>query len=247
MKIYLGSVTWRNVEVPHYTSMVQLHEFCWKNGIEIEEGIVRGDALISRSRSIAASSFLRSDADVMLTIDSDIRFNPVDAVALCAKALEFKVIGALYMTRNVATQPALMLPNAPVTFDSNAEPIEVPYVSTGFMAVTRKPLEALRDTLPLCHESWGETAFWPFYMPFVKEWPGDGHIYLSEDWAFCQRVRDAGFEVWLDPSIRATHHGDYPYTLEDLMRPPKPSETPLQLTRAEDGSLETQMLERAVK
>ena len=244
MKIFLGSVVYREVRMPHYWSMLRLREFCTKHGIELEEGIVRGDALVSRSRSIAASAFLRSDADVMISIDADIEFAPIDAIALCKKALEYDIIGGLYMTRNLHTQPALMLPDHEVTFDANAEPVEVPYVSTGFLATSRKPFEALTNSLPLCHQTWGETAFWPFYMPFLKEWPEDGHIYLSEDWAFVERAREAGFACYLDPSIRLTHWGDHGYTLEDLIRPPKPDVTPLRLHRHEDGSLSTQTLER---
>ena len=246
MKIYVGSIVYRTVEVPHYDSMLRLREFCSRNGIELMEGIVRGDALVERSRSIAASSFLRSDADVMITIDSDIWFRPIDAISLCQKALEKQIIGALYMTRNLNSQPAMMLPETAVVFADNSEPVEVPFISTGFMAMTKAPLEALAATLPLCHESWGATSFWPFYLPYVVPWPGDGHILLSEDWAFCQRAKDAGFGVWLDPSIRLAHHGDYGYTLEDLLRSPKPNPAPLELRRHADGGLETHVLERSI-
>ena len=245
MKIYLGSSVYRTVEVPHYDSVIRLHKLCAEQGIELVEGIVRGDALIERSRSIAASAFLRSDCDVMLSIDADIWFRPVDAIAMCRKALEHKVIGALYMTRNLNTQPALMLPEQPVDFAPSAQPVEVPFISTGFMAVTREPFEALAKTLPLCHESWGESSFWPFYLPYVIPWEGDGHILLSEDWAFCQRAKDAGFPVWLDPSVRLAHHGDYAYTLEDLVRSAKPGPAPMRLHRHADGTLDTYMLEGA--
>ena len=100
-------------------------------------------------------------------------------------------------------------------------------------------------TLPVCHESWGESSFWPFYLPYVVPWDGDGHILLSEDWAFCQRAKDAGFPIWLDPSIRLAHHGDYAFTLEDLLRSAKPGPQPLSLRRHADGTLETLVLERS--
>lgn len=242
MRIYVGSIVYRTVEVPHYDSMIRFHKFCEEAGIEVIEGIVRGDALVERSRSIAASAFLRSDADVMLTIDSDIFFRPIDAVALCQKALEKQIIGALYMTRNINTQPAMMLPESPVVFAADSQPVQVPFISTGFMAVTKPPLEALTQTLPLCHRSWGESSFWPFYLPYVVEWPEDGHILLSEDWAFCQRAKDAGFDIWLDPSIRLAHHGDHAYTLEDLVRPPKIAPVPMRLHRDNEGNLSTTVL-----
>ena len=53
------------------------------------------------------------------------------------------------------------------------------------------------------------------------------------------RAKQEGFKCWIDPSIRLGHVGAYTYTMEDLLRPSKLSAKPLQLTRAEDGSLET--------
>lgn len=239
MKIYLGSVAWRQIESGHHQCVVDLFRECDRRGIEIEEGRVIGDALVSRARSIAASAFLRSDCDVMLSIDSDIWFRPEDAIALCEKALAgHDIIGAIYATRSLQTQPALMLANdEEVVFTPESGPKEARFIPTGFTAVTRKPYETLKDTLPHCHQGWGHTAFWPFYMPYCIEWPGDGYIYLSEDWAFCQRAADAGFKLWVDPSIRVGHSGSYMYTLEDLLRPERPLPQPISLQRSPNGNL----------
>ena len=245
MRIFLGSVAWRQVEQGHHSSVVRLFQECTRRGIEIREGSVVGDALVSRARSLAASAFLRSDCDVLLSIDSDIWFRPEDAIELCEQALAgHDVIGGLYMTRAVRTQPAMMLPNEPLTFAAGQQPVETQFVSTGFTAVTREPFEALSKTLPLCHQSWkqdGEdTSFWPFYMPFTIPWEGDGHIYLSEDWAFCQRAREAGFKLWVHPGLRVGHYGSYMYTLEDLIRPEKPLPQPLKFQRTPQGNLDVQ-------
>src|SRR3990167_3943027 len=117
--------------------MIKLHELCYKRGIEVVDGVVRGDALIERSRSIAASHFLRSDCDVMLSIDSDIWFRPQDAIALCEKALAgHEIIGAIYSTRNLHSQPALMLiDDKEVVFSPESQPEEARYIPTGFTAV----------------------------------------------------------------------------------------------------------------
>lgn len=244
MKIYVGGVVYRMLTVEYHDSMLRLAHLCGQRGIAIEHGVVKGDALISRSRSLAASAFLRSSADVLLTIDSDIWFPEGDAIALCQKAMEYDLIGALYMTRALETQPAMMLPqDEPVVFAANSQPVAVPFISTGFMAVHRRVFESLAPTLPLCHQTWKQngtdTSFWPFYMPYCIEWPKDGYLYLSEDWAFCQRAKDAGYKVYLDPSIRLGHVGTRMYTLEDLLVPPKPKPTPLVLRRAPGGELQT--------
>ena len=243
MKLFLGSIVYRSIEVPHHVSMIKLHELCYKRGIEVTDGVVRGDALVERSRSIAASAFLRSDCDVMLSVDSDIRFSAEAALAMCEKALQKDVVGGMYVTRSIRPQPALMLKDElPTLFASNAPMVEVQYLSTGFIATTKKPFQALADKLPLCHKTWGKESFWPFYVPYVVEWPDDGHILLSEDWAFCQRVKDAGFKLWLDPSIRLAHHGDYDFMLEDIIRPARKDPTPLRITRHAEGRIETEVL-----
>lgn len=241
MKVFLGSVVWREEMVQHAQCMDALRDELRRREIDFVEGTVVGDALVSRSRSIAASAFLRSDCDVLLTIDSDIWFRAEDAVGLCEKAVGHDIIGGLYMTRGLEKQPALMLPDEPVVFAANSPPVEVPFISTGFEAVHRSVFERLAEPLPLCHMGWNDrgedTSFWPFYMPFTIPWEGDGHMYLSEDWAFCQRAKDAGFKVWLDPSIRLGHYGTYLNTLEDLMRDAKPSPAPMILHRQPDGTL----------
>lgn len=245
MKIYLGSVAWRQVEQGHHSSVVQLFLECARRGIEIREGSVVGDALVSRARSLAASAFLRSDCDILLSIDSDIWFRPEDAIELCEQALAgHDVIGALYMTRAIKTQPAMMLPDEPIVFAAGQGPVGAQFISTGFTAVTRAPFEALAKTLPLCHQTWRQgnqdTSFWPFYMPFTIPWEGDGHIYLSEDWAFCQRAKEAGFKLWVYPGIRVGHYGSYMYTLEDLIRPERPLPQPLKFDRQPNGNLDIQ-------
>lgn len=246
MKLYLGNAVWRTEEVGHSQSMRLLVRELDKRGIVFDDGTVVGDALISRARSIIGSAFLRSEADVLLSIDSDIWFRPQDAISLAEKAMDHDIIAAMYMTRALETQPALMLPDEPVIFAADQEPVETPFVSTGFVAVNRKVFRTLSEELPLCHRGWSDrgenTSFWPFYMPFTIPWEGDGHMYLSEDWAFCKRAKDAGFKVWLDPSIRLGHLGQTMFTLEDLIRPPKPDARPLSLHRNGAGELKTEVL-----
>ena len=252
MKIYLGTVVYRQVEAAYHQSVMLFMRECAKRGIEVTDGMVKGDALVSRSRSLVASHFLRSDCDVLLTIDSDIWFRAEDAIQLAEEALEYKAIGAMYMTRSIATQPAMMLPPEGVIFAANGKITEVPFISTGFMAVHRSVFEELTSSLPKCHQNWNDEltgmslSFWPFYMPYCIPFEGDGYIYLSEDWAFCQRAKDAGYPMYIDPTIRLGHIGEVMYTLEDLIREPKPRPQPLILKRQLDGTLETYKINEVV-
>jgi GT2 family glycosyltransferase len=39
---------------------------------------------------------------------------------------------------------------------------------------------------------------------------------MGEDISWCERVHQAGFDVWLDPSIRLTHHKMMKLTWEGI-------------------------------
>jgi hypothetical protein len=71
--------------------------------------------------------------------------------------------------------------------------------------VHRRVFDALVPTVPLCMGS-TDASFWPLWQPFwVEDEHAGGWNYLSEDWAFCERARQAGFKVWVDPSIKLGH------------------------------------------
>jgi hypothetical protein len=60
----------------------------------------------------------------------------------------------------------------------------------------------------------GETLSALFH-PMID--PDTGHM-LSDDYAFCHRVRAAGFRIWLAPWMRTSHTGParFAATLSDL-------------------------------
>lgn len=93
------------------------------------------------------------------------------------------------------------------------QPIELTRLGTGLMLIRRDVIETLAERHPelryapdaLDRESGisGEhlTAL---FQPMID--PDTGHL-LSDDYAFCRRVRLAGFRIWLAPWMRTTHTG----------------------------------------
>src|SRR4051794_36582194 len=95
-KVYVATIAWRSL---HPTNVFCLYDLLSRAGLLW--GPVVGDALVERSRGRAATDFLLgSDADVLLSIDSDIVFRPEDVLAICRQAHELQAINsAVYMTR----------------------------------------------------------------------------------------------------------------------------------------------------
>lgn len=214
---------WREIDIPtlnalNRTLVCQNPRFGYMIGT--------GDALISRTRAVYATKFLKNPAmgDVLLFIDSDIVFDPRDAIQLVTLCHEgYPVIGGLYVTRyHDQPRPAVRLkPGTWINFDASNEPIEIVYASTGFMAIHRKVLESLAKNLPLCRPGHKDELY-PFFQPIAYNHDqsatetGAGWEYLSEDWAFCQLARDIGYSIYLAPSVQVGHMGQRTYWVNDL-------------------------------
>jgi len=203
-----------------------------------------GDALIFRSRSILATKMLKEmmleGADIMVILDDDVQFLPDDLEKIISQARELQEpVGGIYVTRSREPHIASMLwPNQPILFGPGQELVNVRYLATGFMAIPRKVLQAMLDhpgfqtvhglePLVYYEQGVGDTPLWDFFRPFgIRE--GDtlraagyenaderNHI-LSEDWAFCERARQCGFQIWADPTIILQHRAVVSVTVNDL-------------------------------
>lgn len=209
---------------------------CERAGIDYEVGLACGDALVSRASSIAASNFLRSDCDVLLTFGGDVKFKPQDAINLCRKCSpEYAIIGALVMKRIDNPIPYCPMPPELIMQD-NMEPVEIRWQGTGFTATHRNIFEDLAPRLPLCAQA-SDTPFWPFYQPMIVPDEIEGFIYLSEDWALAERASKLGYKSWIDPTIRVGHFGSIEVRVEDFLRSPRPVEQPVRWRTEEDGKL----------
>jgi glycosyltransferase involved in cell wall biosynthesis len=65
-------------------SLCDLTAMCVKYGIELRSYFLFNESLITRARNYCVDEFLRSDAEHLLFIDSDIGFNPQDVIAMMA-------------------------------------------------------------------------------------------------------------------------------------------------------------------
>ncbi|MEJ7595956.1 MAG: hypothetical protein WKF77_30980 [Planctomycetaceae bacterium] len=57
----------------------------------------------------------------------------------------------------------------------------------------------------------------PWFHPMVREYQ-NAHWYLGEDFAFSERIRQAGYKIFADTSVRLMHYGNYPFGWEDAGR-----------------------------
>lgn len=218
MKIFVGIAVYDGVVAGTLSSLLQSFVAFQGSGDSVHFRVTGSDALISRARSILASQFLLTDCEVLFTLDSDIVFPPDAISRVCRKALETgQIVAGLYTTRGSEVRIALRVPEGKHQFPTD-ELIEAEYVNTGFMAVPRKVLEDMVPTLEKVHlkDDWMcPGGWWPFYAPFVHK-----GLYLSEDWAMCERAIRLGYKCYVDNSIVLGHVGTKVYKLQDTATEP---------------------------
>ncbi len=213
-------------------SVISLMQHAATYPVNMTLALLGNDALITRSRNTLVSTFLNnSDATHLLFIDADISFEPHDIIRLLMADRD--IIGAMYpikaldwdsaaklmpFGRETVEQAAMHYVGTPLDVDEvewDGDLVTASYVGTGMMLVKRLVVETLIARYP--HLKYSAIHAYPRVTPSLDTQyalfecmiePLTG-LYLSEDYAFCQRWRDIGGKIWLDTSARLTHTGPF--------------------------------------
>lgn len=174
-------------------------------GFELHISHISGSSIITRARNFLVKRFMDSECTDLLFVDADINFKAADVVRLLAMSDGKDVVTGAYPRRGGATSFFTDIdygPNDEVYIDDGL--LRVKRIGTGFMLIRRHVLEELHNKHPE----------WAYYVDMEKEFhysvfdfksTHDG--YIGEDYLFCDRVREAGFKVHLDPEINLGHYG----------------------------------------
>jgi GT2 family glycosyltransferase len=153
--------------------------------------------MISQGRNYLVEKFLESPCDWFLGVDTDVEWFPEQVGQLMAHDKD--IVSGLYRSHTDAgvIWPVYlkMGPNGfyekPTLDDieGKTELMTVEAVGMGFILVKRLVFEKL-----------GTSLLWPF-----AEIMGENGRYQGEDVTFCERAKEKGFEVFLDPTISVRH------------------------------------------
>jgi hypothetical protein len=158
--------------------------------------------------------------DVQIWLDSDIVFRPEDVLSLIethVKNPDMKVIAAPYIMEDIKHYAAVkdwdlehfakngtfqfLTPDAVEQYRASTHDrfMDVAYCGMGFMLIAKGVLEDGAITYP------------PFWRDLERIVTGNEEIPLivdmsSEDVALCKNLKDAGFKIWLDTTLRVGHH-----------------------------------------
>jgi len=201
-KLHIGTVS----------GLLKLSQEVMALGVALRLGTVCGCSVISRARNVAVHDFLDTDATDLLFVDSDISFDGQDALRLMAAATDKDIVAGVYEARmpGKVYNVTLDLKDGAVLMDDNGL-VRVQRVGTGFMLIRRHVLRRMQDEHPE----------WEYYDPIAKasmwsifDFKSTREAYIGEDYLFCDRAREMGFEIWVDPSLKLGHMGNHEYISE---------------------------------
>lgn len=215
-------------------SIIALMQVGAQHNVQFILALLGNDALITRSRNTLVSSFFNETAAThLLFIDSDISFEPEQIIRLLDADKD--VAGAMYpikdydwqqaspqgaaapsATAEALRETALHYVGTPIP-GNNAEwdgPLTTAfYIGTGMLLIKRAVIDKMTKAYPeLRYDSVhafpkvkrSATAQYALFECLIDQNNG---LYLSEDYAFCERWRKLGGQLWLDTSMTLTHIG----------------------------------------
>lgn len=193
---------------------------CSRHGVKVTLAARCNSALIDKVRDEIVHGFLhKTDGSHLLMVDSDIVWEPADVLRLLALSDQHQFLVAPYCTKEDEPNFYYDLDpdeNGKVKQEENGL-IAVKTAPGGFSLISREAIQIMVSAYPelryVAHrgEFTGDTIT-ALHMMYLKDNKDGTRSRIGEDIAFCNRHRDCGGEIWMDPSTQLGHIGRKIYT-----------------------------------
>lgn len=184
------------------TALQRLMSYCDEREIRTSFSRHLG-SLLPNQRQQCVDEAMERQTDYLLCLDSDMVF-PQDA--LCQlMAHDVDAVSGMYFKKTppfytVCAQydPDKETMNMIMDWEEDSM-FEVDGTGGGFLLVKTSVLRGISR---------------PHFMPYATK----NHEIMGEDYAFCLKLKEAGFKLWLDSSLQLQHIGEYPFGVHDYHR-----------------------------
>ena len=219
-KLFLAMAVYKTVDIFTVQSLMKLlAEQMAKQEFGLAIKMHHGECPIGRARNDLTHEFLESDCTDMLFVDSDILFSYEQVKKILLQ--ENDIVGGFYTKKCEGhVQPVCNTLSTIAQPDANGL-IEVKFMGTGFLKISRKALEVMRQEKPelayTCDRDGVTTKFDFWRMGVALDCVTGMKRWLSEDWQFCQFAIECGFKIWADASILVQHSGQALFPLRSQL------------------------------
>lgn len=212
---------------PHMKSCLELCRELTEQGIAFDWLLRWNESLVHRARMGMTAQFLQTDHTHMMWLDADIEFTPEDVAKVWNMDADIGV--GVYRMKTPESKYAAWVDGKLVEdLGQFTGPVAVDYAGTGFMMIKREAAQKLISHLDAVEAKYRailedlperDRGFMERFIPFsnyeneMKNIPAlymtpiSGGTLLSEDYFFCELVRESGLRVMMDPTVKLTHWG----------------------------------------
>lgn len=198
-----------------FGGMLSLAKELSGRGIGMSYATIRNESLVQRARNNIVARFLASACSHLVFIDADIGFTGESVLRLIAH--NRPIMAGLYRKKTIGSVEWAVNFHASTNNTAERDPltgaIRVRHAATGFMCIQRAVLETMYEHSAhlhyVLHDGEGDPGAWRdcLFACFDCFIDPKSRTYFSEDYGFCSRAEQNGFQIWVDPGIVLEHHG----------------------------------------
>ena len=220
----------------YMTSLLNLQAVFGQAGHSAMVSVLVNESLITRGRNALVSQFMKTDADYLFFIDSDIQFYGDQVPAMLDADKD--IICGIYPKKEINWHQVAkgvnngedpnnlkhytgswvlnLIDYAGSVTVPVGEPLEIWAGGTGFMLIKRKVFEELKpktpsyinDVVDLSQANAPRERIWQFFTESIEP---ETERLLSEDYHFCRQWRLHGGKIYAAPWVQLSHHGTYAF------------------------------------
>lgn len=226
MFVYIGIPSGSgSVENEFFMSVLHLVQELWHRGIQNRVEVLPAGSYLPKMRDQIVARFMYQEhATHCLMLDTDIKFEPDDVLRLLKADVDF--VCGIYTQKNDKLHfPVNWRANdeGNLVVDTEKELVGADGVPFGFVLLKRHVITKMWEAYPeLKFTMEGdevkkyEDYLYALFYPMLSARGTDVVRHFSEDLSFCNRWRDIGGDIWIDPHISLGHMGKKMYSKSPL-------------------------------
>lgn len=218
LSVMVGIPAGRDLPVQTVQSLLGTFGLLQTIGVPCQLGMIAGSSVVQWARDEVVDLFLKSTANRLFWIDSDMAWEPEQFMRLVALSTQYEVICATYPAK--IDQPTFYVHREAGDWVINEHGLaDVFGVGLGFTVMQRKVVEELAARAGKLYDEIGDREIAEVFRIGATDERGR-RCRRGEDMAFFHDIRQLGYKVWLDPSVDLGHVGQKVYrgSIRDAMK-----------------------------
>ena len=188
------------LEEEYVRSLWRTQSYAEQYGLNFHPIFLSGCSMVQRARNLLFAKAYYANFDAFLFIDSDIQWNPLDAIKFCLS--EEKVLCGAYRSKTKLPDYQLNIRKALKDQDL----VEIDGTGFGFVKIEKEVVNDLWNLDEECYKEEDNLLVKNIFEVVVD----DGELYGEDIIAF-KKIQGLGYKIILDKDVKINHIGRYNY------------------------------------